>query len=215
MKKEVYEKFKKLQSIKIKPDFIKETDSSKLESAIDYILKSYKEYKESHKAKGDELFDEFLGLLEENNVTKRSNNNVSIKLIQDYFKEDGAKLSDFTAIWEVIRRYIFQVKLSDKNKDEIDTKISECCVELIKDMTEHYNKNKKKANLKNEPKSHIKLIIPEIGSKYDSKTQAIKSYKSSGNVEYVLLPGYYMVEDSSDNESIKSDTNIHKAIIDV
>ena len=51
----------------------------------------------------------------------------------------------------------------------------------------------------------FELICPEIGSKYDSSTSAIKEMKSIGTVKEVLLIGYKNT----------ADQNVHKAIISV
>ena len=103
------------------------------------------------------------------------------------FISAGLRLSNITSLWEMAKRNIFNNNLDDI--DKINT--------IFNLLMSIYNDGSKEVQ--------FQIISPEIGSKYDSSTSAIKEMKSSGTVKEVLLVGYKNVKDG----------NIHKAVISV
>ena len=103
------------------------------------------------------------------------------------FISAGLRLSNITLLWEMAKRNIFNNNLDDI--DKINT--------IFNLLMSIYNDGSKEVQ--------FQIISPEIGSKYDSSTSAIKEMKSSGTVKEVLLVGYKNVKDG----------NIHKAVISV
>lgn len=103
------------------------------------------------------------------------------------FISAGLRLSNISSLWEMAKRNIFNNNLDDI--DKINT--------IFNLLMSIYNDGSKEVQ--------FQIISPEIGSKYDSSTSAIKEMKSSGTVKEVLLVGYKNVKDG----------NIHKAIISV
>lgn len=103
------------------------------------------------------------------------------------FISAGLRLSNISSLWEMAKRNIF-----NNNLEDID-KINKIFTLLISIYNEGAKENQ------------FQIISPEIGSKYDSSTSAIKEMKSSGTVKEVHLVGYKNIKDG----------NIHKAIISV
>lgn len=103
------------------------------------------------------------------------------------FVAAALRLSNITSLWETAKRNIFSDNLEDIEKIN---KIFSLLITL-------YNEGSKE--------NQFQIILPEIGSKYDSSICAIKELKSSGTVKRVHLVGYKNLKDG----------NVHKAIISV
>ena len=103
------------------------------------------------------------------------------------FISAGMRLSNISSLWEMAKRNIFNNNLEDIEKLN----------KIFRILITVYNRGLKERQ--------FELICPEIGSKYDSSTSAIKEMKSSGTVKEVLLIGYKNT----------ADQNVHKAIISV
>lgn len=103
------------------------------------------------------------------------------------FVSSGLRLNNIASLWETARRNIFNDNLEDIEKlNEIFT--------ILLNVYNEGSQNKQ-----------FELVIPEIGSKYDSQSCSIKELKSSGTVSKVYLAGYKNIRDGS----------MHKAVISV
>lgn len=129
-------------------------------------------------------FEEFLSLTDK---TKASIEALFPQSTFLGFVSAGLRLSNISALWEMAKRNIFNDKL-----DDIDRINKIFCL-----LLSVYNEGSKN--------QQFQIISPEVGSKYDSSTCAIKEIKSSGTVKEVLLVGYKNIKDG----------NIHKAVISV
>lgn len=103
------------------------------------------------------------------------------------FVSSGLRLNNIASLWETARRNIFNDNLEDIEKlNEIFT--------ILLNVYNEGSLNKQ-----------FELVIPEIGSKYDSYSCSIKELKSSGTVSKIYLAGYKNIKDG----------DIHKAVISV
>lgn len=103
------------------------------------------------------------------------------------FVAAGLRLSNIAALWEMTKRNIFNDNLMDVEKLN---KIFEILLMVYNEGAEE---------------KQFELVIPTIGSQYDSSTSSIKEIKSSGTVSIVYLSGYKSTRDGT----------MHKAVISV
>lgn len=99
----------------------------------------------------------------------------------------GLRLSNIAALWEMTKRNIFNDNLMDVEKLN----------NIFEILLMAYNEGSEE--------KQFELVIPTIGSQYDSSTSSIKEIKSSGTVSIVYLSGYKSTRDGT----------MHKAVISV
>ena len=186
------EKIKRLSyDIDLKENEVKSksAENTQLSQQIEKLQGDYNSLSNHYKSLDIEdtllvAFTEFLSLTDK---TKASIETLFPKTSFLGFISAALRLSNISSLWETAKRNIFNNNLEDIEKIN---KIFSLLITI-------YNEGSKE--------SQFQVISPEIGSKYDSSTSAIKEMKSSGTVKKVLLVGFKNIKDG----------NVHKAIISV